>query len=194
MIHYVLPKLLLVATAWDEALAGEDLETSPSADAETFGSSSEIPMGTIAGVTIIPMVDPHETTDQLRTLFDTIQEHHDHPGIASYYRALGRWPPFLAAVWERIEPCVGSAPYQQRKRDLIDLASTLIRKLPVMKPIMGANLGVSGKQLTEVQSILAVFRFRLIPDLLLDVTLIEAMLNGERAARSSRFSVAGDTP
>lgn len=42
----------------------------------------------------------------------------------------------------------------------------------------------------EIHTILALFRFKLIPDLLLDVALIEAMLDGPEAARRSRFSAA----
>jgi len=40
-----------------------------------------------------------------------------------------------------------------------------------------------------VRAILAVFRYRLIPDLLLDVTLIQAMFDGPHAAAHSRFTV-----
>jgi hypothetical protein len=40
----------------------------------------------------------------------------------------------------------------------------------------------------EIRAICALFRFRLIPDLLIDVSLIKAMLDGPEAARVSRFS------
>jgi hypothetical protein len=49
---------------------------------------------------------------------------------------------------------------------------------------------VTEAELADIRAILAVFRLRLIPDLLLDVTLVKALLDGGEAAQSSRFSVA----
>jgi hypothetical protein len=46
------------------------------------------------------------------------------------------------------------------------------------------------EQIKELRAVLAVFRFRLNPDMLLDVSLVKALLDGPEAARSSRFSFA----
>ena len=47
---------------------------------------------------------------------------------------------------------------------------------------------VSSRELQEIRAICTLFRFRFVSDLLPDVSLIEAMLDGPEAARSSRFS------
>lgn len=189
-IHYVLPKLLLVATAFDEALERDALaERSGSGSAEA--SSVEIPLGAAKGTSVVPMVASDQATDETRAIFEDIKERHGHPGVASYYRGLANWPEFLEALWNRISPLVGSVAYEERKRQLIEQASGTIRELAGSS---GAHAvgppKVDGEQVAEIRCILAVFRLRIIPDLLLDVSLIKAALDGPEAARSSRFSVA----
>jgi hypothetical protein len=190
-IHYVLPKLLLIATAWDEDVL--DVKPEERHRSGTTGGvpGAEIPLGVVEGTRKVPMVDPKQATGELRALFEEIKEKHDHPGVATYYRALGNWPAFLRAAWDRIEPHVGSDGYEERKRILINHAQAAVHALPsvtVNRPT--PERGVAPEKMEEINAILAVFRFKLIPDLLLDVALIEAMLDGPEAARRSRFSVA----
>jgi hypothetical protein len=180
-IHYVLPKLLLVATAWDEALSDTGTQSRSS---QTTDDAGEIPLGVAEGTRKIPMVDPKSATGRVRELFEDIKQTHGHPGVASYYRSLGHWPEFLGLVWERIRPRVASPEYEQRKRELIKQANDALRDLPGI----GYTHAEAGENQGEIRSILAVFRFKLIPDLLLDVVMIEAMLDGAEAATQSRLS------
>jgi hypothetical protein len=78
---------------------------------------------------------------------------------------------------------VGSDAYKQRKQALLALAETLLAREVLQKRSQPAADGDE-----SVGAILAVFRYRLIPDLLLDVTLIKTMLDGPDAAACSRFS------
>jgi hypothetical protein len=110
--------------------------------------------------------------------------------VATYYRALANWPQFLQVVWDYLEPIVGSAAYARRKEDVIDRALRVVRRLSLPRTGTAAAFGVREAELDDIRAILAVFRLRLIPDLLLDVTLVKALLDGGEAARSSRFSVA----
>jgi hypothetical protein len=183
-IHYVLPKLLLIATAWHEGLRGGGTGTD---------AGDGIPAGVAEGTTKIPMVDPKSATGRVKELFQDIRERHRHPGVASYYRALGHWPEFLGTAWERIRPIVGSPEYDERKSRVVARAEMELRN------VLGAGATGGGganripqESMEEVRAILSVFRYRLIPDLLLDVSLIKAMLDGPEAARRSRFSVAAD--
>jgi hypothetical protein len=190
-IHYVLPKLLLIATAWDEDVM--DVKPEERHRSGTTGGvpGAEIPLGVAEGTRKVPMVDLEQAPGGLRALFEEIKEKHDHPEVATYYRALGNWPAFLRAAWDRIEPHVGSEAYEERKRVLINLAQAAVHALPpVMMDRPIPERGVAPEKMEEINAILAVFRFKLIPDLLLDVALIEAMLDGPEAARRSRFSVA----
>jgi hypothetical protein len=110
--------------------------------------------------------------------------------VATYYRALANWPPFLRVVWDYLEPIVGSAAYARHKEDVINRALHVVRRLSLPRTGTAAAFGVTEADLADIRVILAVFRWRLIPDLLLDVTLVKALLDGGEAARSSRFSVA----
>ena len=129
-------------------------------------------------------------------MFDRIKERHAHPGVATYYRSLGHWPAFLQAVWGRIEPLVGTPAYEARRQVLIERASALAPAASAMPPEQERGpLGVDHRPLPagvagDLRAALAVFRFRVIPDLLIDVTLVRAMLDGPDAASRFRFSVA----
>lgn len=182
-IHYVLPKLLLVATVFDEALEGS---LRPGNEA-SGGWLGQIAPGVAEGTSSVPMVPTDRATGELREVFEDIRDRHCHPGVASYYRSLGNWPDFLRTVWETISPVVGSSDYEERKRELVERASAAVRGLPA-PPV---EPPVSSEEAADLRRLLAVFRFRIIPDLLMDVSLIKAMLEGTGEARSSRFSTAG---
>lgn len=187
-IHYVLPKLLLVATAFDEGLRERD---APRGNMEI--PAAGIPYGVAAGATRISMVDPAAMEGELPSLFRDIKEKHQHPGVASYYRSLGHWPKFLEAVWTRVEPLVGSPAYKERKEALVESATRIISDLPwpSLLWVRAFNtLNLSWDDTEEVGAVLSVFRLRLIPDLLLDVSVIKAMLDGPGVARASPFSAA----
>lgn len=104
-IHYVLPKLLLVTTAFEmSAFKGPAQNGSPARG----GGAGEIPLGVADGTTRAEMVGPDKAAGVVATLFARIKERHDHPLVSSYYRALGNWPDFLEAHGARWSH--GSAP------------------------------------------------------------------------------------
>lgn len=191
-IHYVLPKLLLVATVFDAHMPWARAEGR--APLHEGGAEPEIPLGVAEETAKIPMVDPKEAQGRLKELFEDIRRRHDHPGVASYYRSLGHWPAFLEAAWERVRPVVDSDAYRGRRRILANGAEESARGLRFIG-VAGAGTpdvgGVTREDEEEIHAVLAVFRFKLIPDLLMDVALIKAMLDGRDAARRSRFSAAG---
>lgn len=53
-----------------------------------------------------------------------------------------------------------------------------------------AAAGVEEEHIGELRAVLAVFRYRVIRDTFVEVALIKALLDGDEAARSSRFSFA----
>ena len=182
-IHYVLPKLLLVASALDEGLGGETgtIDRAPEADVQA---------GVAEGTMSLPMVTTDEATEEIKELFEEIRERHGHPDVASYYRAIARWPGFLEAVWEQISSLVGTPPYEERKRDLLEAARGAVLELPLPSRSEALERGTDEERIRELRAILAVFRFRVISDTFPEVSLIKALLDGPEAARSSRFSFA----
>lgn len=184
-IHYVLPKLLLIATAFDEmAFRAQSRERG---GGRALEDTSGIAPGVAHGTTKVEMVDPEKAATRVRELFESIKERHGHPLVSSYYRGLGNWPDFLEAIWERTKPLVGSSAYEARKEQLIRDARGAVRDLPIAgSPPTGAN----DQQREEIRDILAAFRLKFIPEMLIDASLTKAMIDGSEAARSSRFSAA----
>lgn len=122
-IHYVLPKLLLIVTIWDEGAFGDG--------GTAEGDRSAIPLGVAAGTDKAPMVGAEEASERIRELFRRETTRHGHPLVSSYYRILANWPDFLEAAWTRIEPIVGSAAYVGRQGVLVEHASRAVRALPI---------------------------------------------------------------
>lgn len=180
-IHYVLPKLLLVVSAFDEGLGGErgDRDSQPEASVRS---------GVAEGTTSLQMVMSGEATGRTAEIFQEIRECHGHPDAASYYRGIAQWPEFLDAAWEMIRPLIDTPPYEERKSALLEEARSAVLELPLPCRDEAIERGLEEEQIEEVRAILAVFRFRVISDMFLDVSLIKAMLDGPEAVRSSRFS------
>ncbi|CAA9441421.1 MAG: hypothetical protein AVDCRST_MAG80-1368 [uncultured Rubrobacteraceae bacterium] len=183
-IHYVLPKLLLVSSAFDEGLSGET-------GAAHGPSEVGVQSGVAEGATSLQMVGDDEATEEVEEVFEEIRNRHGHPDVASYYRGIAQWPEFLEFAWGRISPLVATDLYEERKRDLLEAARSSVFELPLPSRSEAVERGINEEQIEELRAILAVFRFRIIVDTLLDVSLIKALLDGPEAARSSRFSFAG---
>ena len=172
-IHYVLPKLLLLATAWDEGAFGGD---------GGDGDTAELPLGVAEGTGKSPMVDEAEASARVRDLFRREQARHGHPLVSSYYKVLGNWPDFLEAAWTRLEPIVGSDAYDRHRDELVELAARAVRTLPLGRELRGLA------RTDDVSALLAAFRREFIPTMMLDVALVTAMLDGPASARRSRVS------
>lgn len=186
-IHYVLPKLLLVSSAFDEGLGGK------TGTADGPGEVGVRP-GVDEGTTSVAPVGPDEADEETEEVFEEIRGRHGHPDVASYYRGIARWPELLKFAWERISPLIGTPAYEERKRDLLEAARASALELPLPGRNEVIERGLGEEQVEELRAILAVFRFRLNPDTLLDTALIKALLDGPEAARFSRFSFARQRP
>lgn len=182
-IHHVVPKLLLCATAFDLEAAGEE---SPDA-AAAAGHADELPdldaspPGMIDGALSIPMVDPAAAGGRLGELFRDIREHHGHPGVATYYRSLGHWPALLDELWQALRPMVGGEALVDRRRMLIDAAGEEMLALRAGARAAGLLAddlpALPADQRERLRAILAVFRLRIIPDLLLVVPQARRLLD-----------------
>jgi hypothetical protein len=181
-IHYVLPKLLLVATAFDEGLGG--------ASGASSAAPESVEPGVVEGTFALPMVSSEDADNELAALFGRIRERHGHPDVASYYRGLGNWPALLQDLWSELEPLVGTQPYEERKQELLERSREVAVGMPLPRKDEVLALGPGEEDIRELRSILAVFRFRVIPDTLLEASAIKAMLDRREAALTSRFSFA----
>lgn len=175
--------------ALDEELLGNTFGGA-SAQAKPGTLSEELSLGVAEGTINVQMVDPKQAEGKVKELFEAVKQRHDHSGVASYYRALGNWPDFFETAWKHLDPHVDSGAYQERKQVLVEQAKIATEGFAPADPATAAWQNAVDEHKDDIQSVLAVFRYRLIPDLLLDVTLVKAMLDGRDAARTSRFSVS----
>ncbi|MCA2221712.1 halocarboxylic acid dehydrogenase DehI family protein [Nonomuraea aurantiaca] len=169
--HRLLPEILLLASCWyrgltvgaPAALALDGTAPAP-ADPGPRGVSPE-------AVNIVP--DGTPPGDELARVYEEIRAVHDHPRVLSYYRAIGGRPGFMPQVWRRLEPIARGAEYAAAREQVLADAAAAAARLPV--PV------IDTAHADEVAAILAVFRVRLIPSLLLDTAVVLALL-GENAA------------
>ncbi|HEX6143990.1 MAG TPA: halocarboxylic acid dehydrogenase DehI family protein [Geminicoccaceae bacterium] len=179
-IHHVVPKLLLSVTAFDLDAAGEGVPDAATGNGTDFADLDAMPPGMVEGAVAIPMVDPAVAEGKVAALFRDIQATHGHPGVATYYRALAQWPELLDGLWQAVRPLVGGPVLQDRRRIVLDLAAEEMRALRAAARAAGLLDGdppvLPADQKAEIRAILAVFRFRIIPDLVLIVPLMRRLL------------------
>jgi hypothetical protein len=178
-----LPKLLLVATALDEGLGG-------ASGMSVDEGPEQVEPGVAGGTGVVPMVSSDEADTRLRALFGKMKDRHGHPDVASYYRGLANWPDFLEAVWEELDAVVDSGPVAVRKLDLLRHAGGVVGIMPLPTRAEVIGLGLGEEDIRVLRAVLAVFRFRVIPDTFVEVALTKAFLDGPDAALGSRFSFA----
>lgn len=176
-IHYVLPKLLLLTSLLDPK--------GKAAAAPAAQRSGAIPQGVAVGTEKIEMIDPAKAPLHVQALLEDIRDRHRHPSVATYFRSLGHWPELLEAIWNRIRPLVGNAAFEARRAALVARAAEL-----------AAELRAEAGEITEptappeaADAVLAMFRERVIPDLLIDVTLVKGMLSGTEEVQRSPFDL-----
>ncbi|MGN9842598.1 aldehyde dehydrogenase family protein [Nonomuraea sp. H19] len=162
--HRLLPELLLLASCWYRGLT-VGAETTPALpDPGPRGIPPE-------ALNITP--DGSTPGEELARVYEEIRALHDHPRVLSYYRAIGNRPGLLPEVWKRLEPIARSAEYAVAYDQVLAKAAAAAARLPV--PVVGTP------HADDVRAILALFRTRLIPSLLLDTAVVLALL-GEDAA------------
>lgn len=166
---YVIPKAWLAVTALREALEGRPLPGAAPAD------RTALPRGVPARMPAIPLLPEAPDDPRVRAIFEAARERMGRPAVPSLYRTLGRWPAYLAAVWERVIEPGPLAGYRAAVPGLIGEAARAAHALPHPLALAGpASDGVAG--------ILAVYQ-RNMPETLLQILRLLGDLCGRAAAR-----------
>lgn len=182
---YLLPKLLLMATLFDEAsFRGIAAPRGRQQTAET--TDAELPQGYAAGTIKVALVNPQTAPEQIQQLFESVRQQHQLPLMPLFYSGLGNWPNFMHEAWQQIMPLVGSSDYKNLKDFLSYQAQIGLRKLPLTQPDL-TTLAAEDKD--AVQAILAAYRYKLLPEMLIDTAMMKAMLDGAENAFTSPFSL-----
>lgn len=184
-LHYVLPKVLLAAVGLSAALAGERVG---SAGAHAAPMPRELAAGTVPLQPIALEQAPALPRRQL----EEIARVQGYPKLPAYFLTLARWPDYLDILWRDLRPYVHSDWHAERVQELERRALGEWAALPhplELGPEEARAAGCSVEQIGELRDLLASFRARLLPDLLLDLALAKALLDGPTAAVHSRFSL-----
>ncbi|MEL6345216.1 MAG: halocarboxylic acid dehydrogenase DehI family protein [Myxococcota bacterium] len=155
-IRYVLPQLVTVITALHTDRIAPRPETLRS------GARSETPLEGSLG---LPMRAAQGAPGAVITLYEDIKDHHGHPGVASYYRALGFWPEALQRAWGIVRPHVNTPGFVDARKALLQVADVgVAQRFVVPQPAIAPE--------SQIRDLLGFFRYRLAIDLLLDVSLL----------------------
>jgi hypothetical protein len=132
----------------------------------------------------VPPLRPGEGGDKTREILQRVEREHALPFIDDYYRSLGRIPEFLSAAWNAIRPIVGDSAYIDRGLELFRLASETATNLPAGLAASTALAELGGEEALIIRKMLADFSEKVLPQTLIDVTLIKALTSGPQHATS----------
>ncbi len=120
LFHYANPLLLLIESAQLQAFEGP------------VGSITEATAPAEHAVFENPPIRVGEevASPTVRKLYDEIKHTLDVPLVGTTFRALARWPDFLAAYWEVLRGILQSPMYQECLHGIRESATQLARELP----------------------------------------------------------------
>ncbi len=189
-VHYVAPKLLLVATAMEIGSFGG---TSGGAHAQEHEEAADgraehndfklLPRGIAQGTGAVRLAAEDSVDEHVKAIFKAIKRQNGHETLPSFYRGLANWPDVLETAWCEIAGSLGSEDYEERKRNLVELAERYVMSWPMIR------IPIVDDKRDEIRAVLSVLRLKRIPETLLDVALVKREADGDRAARVSRFSL-----
>jgi len=91
------------------------------------------------GVELVFM-EVHHGTPDIRALYDNIKEALGLPYVNSDYRALARWPSYLALAWQELKPVIGRPAYLAVVEAYHNRSVELCQELPNPGRLEGAAL------------------------------------------------------
>lgn len=169
-----LARLLMIAAALRQAVEQPDKQTHPAATSR--------PRGIVPGAVAVPPLREGEARGKAANLLQRLRNEHGLPLLDDYYRSLGRIPDYLAAVWNAISPLADDEAYLERARELTMLAEQLAEDLP--QPIAIARVldRLDPSERDRLRVLLESFSRRILPQTLIDVTLVRALTDGPESA------------
>jgi len=171
VFHYANAKLLLLVTAWHEALSARPIH----------GHSEEgmyVPPGIPAYFPEqVPLLRLELASKSMQALLKQINDTHGSSAPASDYRALAFYPTFLTGAWRGLQPHVGSTWYRETCHQLMSDAQQLAHQLPYRIPLSPDRLQkvISPREIAACTGIITMYR-HLLPKLMIEVDLMTRML------------------
>jgi hypothetical protein len=169
IFDYGNPKYLVLATAIKESLChGRRL-----GGGSAFDVQDSMPRSPIYQTGPIPvMVEEHHVLGGLRAVYDDIKATLELPFVNSDYKAMGRWPSYLALAWGELKPCIATAPYRHARQAIHEQAIAAAQNLPheyFMDQAAALQAGLSQEESQELMQVISLFQW-LLSGLILNVT------------------------
>jgi hypothetical protein len=140
--------------------------------------------GTPEGAVYVAPLRPEEITGKAKEVVHRVEREHSLPFLDDYYYSIGRIPEYLSAAWNAISPVVGDALYLDRAEELTRVAAEAATELPLAKAFRD-SLERFPQDSDSVKTTLRQFSQEVLPQTLLDVTLIRALTSGPEHAVSN---------
>lgn len=168
--NIVNPKLLLIASAWEEALANRpNSGNTPVQGTIEPGIPSSLPP--------IKLVHIPEAPPPVRNVLLDIARKHQAYDAASDYRALANYPQYLTVAWSHLRPYVGSNEYTILTQKLKTKSIELAKNMPYRVDISRNQLEYiySPKEIAGIMGLVSMYQ-GFIPGLLVDLEYFRQIL------------------
>ena len=136
----------------------------------------------------IEPMDPAEARGELPGLFAEIRARHGYAALADYTRTIARAGDFLRVAWNPLRPVVGDPEYAARAAAVAGRAAELAAELRALAPTPFAltpEPDSSGSAVAAVRF----YRLRLLPETLIEVTIVKGLTDGPDGAARNRYSL-----
>lgn len=132
-----------------------------------------MPRAPIYQIDPIPvMVEEHHALGGLKTVYEDIKATLGLPFVNSDYKAMGRWPSYLALAWGDLKPSIDSDPYTLIRQAIHEQALAAVEGLPHAYLVDRAEaiaVGLTDEQVDELMKVIGLFQW-LLSGLILNVT------------------------
>lgn len=183
VFDYGNPKYLVLATAIQQSLChGRKLGGGPASDRRDI-----MPRTPLSQTDPIPvMVEEHHALDDLDALYDDTKTTLQLPFVNSDYKAMARWPNYLALAWGDLKPHVDSEPYNRVRRTIHEQAVAIAEHLPYpyfVDQVRALAVGLTDEQVDELKRVISLFQW-LLSGLIINVTYFKLAMtpNGRDSA------------
>lgn len=175
IFDYGNPKYLVLATAIQQSLCnGRRL-----GNRTVSNPRDRMPRPSIRQTEPIPvMVEEHHALSGLGAVYDDIKATLRLPFVNSDYKAMARWPSYLALAWDGLRSEIDSDAYQLIRQRLHDQALQAVEDLPYTFHVPKARaieVGLSDADACELMQVISLFQW-LLPGLILNVTWFKQAL------------------
>lgn len=183
LYHYINPKLLLMVSYLQFALAEENRNSL------SQSSHSKIILRRIpTDMYPMEMISENPNDPVVKKVFKDIKNTLGLKSLNSDYRTLGLWPGYLSKAWMQIKPVVQSKDYKTAAKELRDRSRELAVSLPISRS--GKQIDFSkASNLSKVKKMISYFE-DILPGLILNIVLFQLDWKSSEQLKTSRFTEA----